>query len=45
MAMADGYNTIRELAIMCGYQDPKHFRENYIEPALADGALARLYPD
>lgn len=43
MAMADGYNTIRELAKMCGYQDPKHFRENYIKPALADGVLERLY--
>ncbi len=45
MAMANSYNTIRELAEMCGYQDPKHFRENYIKPALADGTLERLYPD
>lgn len=23
----------------------KHFRENYIQPALADGTIERLYPD
>jgi len=30
---------------LCGLKSLKRFRENYILPALADGALTRLYPD
>lgn len=43
--MGDLYYSIREMSAMCGYQDPKHFRENHIQPALADGAIERMYPD
>lgn len=31
----DVRQTIRELTELCGYADPKHFREDYITPALA----------
>ena len=43
--MGNGYYTIRELTEMCGYQDPKHFREGYIKPALTEGAIERLHPE
>lgn len=42
--MDDKNYSIRELTELCGFIDPKHFRENYLNPALEDGAIERLYP-
>lgn len=39
------YQSVRELTELCGFKDPKHFREDYIYPALSDGAIERLYPE
>ncbi|MDE5971069.1 MAG: putative DNA binding domain-containing protein [Muribaculaceae bacterium] len=44
-AMEDQNYSIRELAGMCGFSDPKHFRESYINQAIAEKAIERLYPD
>ena len=44
-AMDDEYYSIRELTELCGYIDTKHFRESYINPALAENAIERLYAD
>ena len=43
--MGDQIYSIRELTELCGYTDPKHFREGYINPALAENAIVRLYAD
>ena len=43
--MGDQDYSIRELTELCGYADPKHFREGYIKPALAANAIERLYTD
>lgn len=43
--MDDKNYSIRELTELCGFIDPKHFRENYLNPALEKGAIERLYPD
>ena len=43
--MGDQTYSIRELTELCGYTDPKHFREGYIKPALAENAIERLYAD
>lgn len=37
--------TIKELTEMCGFIDPKHFREGYIKPALRENVIERLYAD
>lgn len=37
--------SIKELTESCGYIDTKHFREGYINPALSEGAIERLYPE
>ena len=42
-AMGDQTYSIRELTELCGFTDPKHFREGYIKPALAENAIERLY--
>ena len=44
-AMEDREYSVRELTELCGYADPKHFREGYIKPALAENAIERLYAD
>lgn len=36
---------MRELTEICGYIDSKHFRESYINPAMTENAIERLYPD
>ena len=43
--MGDQDYSIRELTELCGYADPKHFREGYIKLALAANAIERLYAD
>lgn len=37
--------TIKQLTELCGFKDPKHFREDYMYAALEEGAIERLYPD
>lgn len=37
--------TALELADLCGLKNIRHFRKFYLNPALADGAIERLYPD
>lgn len=39
------YMTIKQLTELCGFKDPKHFREDYMYAALEEGAIERLYPD
>lgn len=34
-----------ELANLCGLKNIRNFRKYYLNPALADGAIERLYPD
>ncbi len=43
--MGTGDYTIKELTEMCGFIDPKHFREGYIKPALRENAIERLFAD
>lgn len=43
--MGKGDYTIKELTELCGFIDPKHFREGYIKPALRENAIERLYAD
>lgn len=43
--MGSGDYTIKELTEMCGFIDPKHFREGYIKPALRENVIERLYAD
>lgn len=44
-AMGDDYTEMKALMALCGLKHLQSFRENYIHPALADGAIERLYPD
>ena len=41
----DEFMTALELADLCGLKDIRHFRKFYLNPALVDGAIERLYPD
>lgn len=41
----DEFMTALELADLCGLKNIRHFRKFYLNPALADGAIERLYPD
>lgn len=34
-----------EIQEILGLKDPKNFRENYLEPALADAVIEMKYPD
>lgn len=34
-----------ELADLCGLKNIRNFRKYYLNPALTDGAIERLYPD
>ena len=43
--MGTGDYTIKELTEMCGFIDPKHFREGYIKPVLRENVIERLYAD
>ena len=36
--------TALELAELCGLKNIRHFRKFYLNPALEDGAIERLYP-
>lgn len=37
--------SVKELIHLLGLNDVGKFRKNYLNPALADGAIERLYPD
>lgn len=39
------FKTALELADLCGLKNIRNFRKYYLNPALADGAIERLYPD
>ena len=41
----DEFKTALELADLCGLKNIRNFRKYYLNPALADGAIERLYPD
>lgn len=41
----DEFVTALELAELCGLKNIRHFRKFYLNPALADGVIERLYPD
>ena len=43
--MEDEYMSMKELMELFDLKSAKRFRENYIQPALAEGAIERLYPD
>ena len=44
-AMRNDYMTITEIMEACSLSSRKRFRENYITPALKDGAIERKYPE
>ena len=43
--MGDDYMGLSEIMTIFELRSPKRFRENYLNPAIADGAVERLYPD
>lgn len=43
--MDDDYMSLRDIMALFNLNSAKRFRENYINPGITDGALARLYPD
>lgn len=43
--MDDDYIDLKGIMTLFNLKSAKRFRENYIQPALADGAIERLYPD
>ncbi len=43
--MGDDYMVLSEIMTIFKLRSPKRFRENYLNPAIADGAVERLYPD
>lgn len=43
--MEDEYMSMKELMELFDLKSTKRFRENYIQPALSEGAIERLYPD
>lgn len=42
--MEESFYSVKELISMFGLSDVRKFRKNYIQPALADGAIERQYP-
>lgn len=43
--MDESFYSVKDLIKLFGLNDVRKFRKNYIHPALADGAIERLYPD
>ena len=41
----DEFMSALELADLCGLRNIRNFRKYYLNPAIADGAIERLYPD
>ena len=42
--MGDEFESMKEIMALFNLKSVKRFRENYIQPALAEGAIERLYP-
>lgn len=43
--MDESFYSVKDLINLFGLTDVRKFRKNYIQPALAEGAIERLYPD
>lgn len=43
--MDESFYSVKDLINLFGLRDVRKFRNNYIQPALAVGAIERLYPD
>ena len=43
--MNEGYISMSELMVCVGLKHRPTFRENYLLPAIEDGAIGLLYPD
>ena len=43
--MGEYYMSLRDIMSLFNLNSAKRFRENYLNPALSDGAIERLYPD
>lgn len=43
--MGNEYMGMKEIMELFDLKSAKRFRENYIQPALVEGAIERLYPD
>ena len=43
--MGEDYMSLKDIMLLFNLNSAKRFRENYITPALSDGAIARLYSD
>ena len=42
--MGESYMSLKEIMGLFNLNSVKRFRENYLTPAIEDGALERLYP-
>lgn len=42
--MGEGYMSLKEIMGLFNLNSAKRFRENYLTPAIKDGALEKLYP-
>ncbi len=42
---SDDFMTVWQLAELCGLRDIRYFRKNYLNPALEEDAIERLYPE
>ena len=43
--MDESFYSVKDLINLFGLSDVRKFRKNYIQPALSEGAIERLYPD
>lgn len=43
--MDGSFHSAKDLINLLGLRDVRKFRKNYIQPALAEGAIERLYPE
>lgn len=43
--MTEGYMALKDIMDKMGIKHRPTFRENYLNPALSDGSIERLYPD
>ncbi len=43
--MTEDYMTLNDIMAKMGIKHRPTFRENYLTPALVEGAIERLYPD
>ena len=43
--MSDEYCSLTHIMELCNKKSRKKFRENYILPALSEGAIERKYPE